>query len=302
MNKMTYKRQVELLLKVLPEISKEPGFALHGGTAINLFYRDMPRLSVDIDLTWLSNEDRETAFSEINQALERVKNRLQKIISQVHITHDRTNLKLIITKDRAGIKTEVNPIKRGSYAESMSLELCDRAQREFNAFCIIPVVEKGLLFGGKICAALDRQHPRDLFDVKWLLDENGWDRSITKGFIFYLISGNRPIYELLFPNLTDQKSAFQSQFSGMTEHPFTYEDFENTREQLIEIIHQKLTEIDKEFLIGLENGTPDWEIYDFKDFPAVKWKLRNIEKFKKEKPEEHTEMVEKLKKELINID
>lgn len=302
MSKTAYKRQVDLLLKVLPEISRESGFALHGGTAINLFYRDMPRLSVDIDLTWLSDEDRETAFPKINLALEAIKNRLEKIFSSINITHDRENLKLIISKDGAGIKAEVNPIKRGSYAPPMNLELCKRAQKGFNAFCIIPVVEKGMLFGGKICAALDRQHPRDLFDVKWLLDENGWDDAVKKGFIFYLISGNRPIYELLFPHLTDQKSAFQTQFNGMTDHPFSYEDFENTREQLVEVIHKELTEKDKKFLIGLENGTPDWEIYDFKDFPAVKWKLINIKKFKKEKPEEHREMMERLKKGFINKD
>lgn len=45
-----YKSQVKLLLDVLPLVSKEPCFALHGGTAINLFIRNMPRLSVDIDL------------------------------------------------------------------------------------------------------------------------------------------------------------------------------------------------------------------------------------------------------------
>jgi predicted nucleotidyltransferase component of viral defense system len=301
MNKMTYKKQVGLLLKVLPEVSKEAGLALHGGTAINLFYRNMPRLSVDIDLTWLSDEGRETAFPRINQALSAIKDRLEKYSSPINITHDKENLKLIISKDGASIKTEVNPIKRGSYAEAIEFDLCENAQQEFNAFCIISVVEKGMLFGGKICAALDRQHPRDLFDVKWLLDENGWDDAIKKGFIFYLISGNRPLYELLFPHFTDQISAFETQFKGMTNHPFSYEDFENTREQLVEVIHKELTEDDKEFLIGLENGTPDWEIYDFKDFPAVKWKLRNIEKFKKDKPEEHRELMEKLKNGLNSL-
>lgn len=261
----------------------------------------MPRLSVDIDLTWLSEEGRETAFPKINQALVAIKDRLEKYNSPINITHDKANLKLIISKDGASIKTEVNPIKRGGYTEPIDLELCEKAQEEFNAFCIIPVVEKGMLFGGKICAALDRQHPRDLFDVKWLLDENGWDDAIKKGFVFYLISGNRPIYELLFPHFTDQTSAFETQFSGMTTHPFSYIDFENTREQLVEVIHKELTEKDKGFLIGLENGTPDWDIYDFKDFPAVKWKLRNIEKFKKDKPEEHKELVESLENGLNNL-
>ena len=48
-----YRRQVQLLIRVLPSIAEEACFALKGGTAINLFVRDMPRLSVDIDLTYL---------------------------------------------------------------------------------------------------------------------------------------------------------------------------------------------------------------------------------------------------------
>ncbi len=254
----------------------------------------MPRLSVDIDLTWLSCERREMAFPKINQALNAVKIKLEKYNSPINITHDKGNLKLIISKNGVGIKTEVNPIKRGGYAEPVELELCEKAQQEFNVFCVTPVVEKGMLFGGKICAALDRQHPRDLFDIKWLLDESGWDDVIKKGFIFYLICGNRPIYELLFPHFADQSNVFQTQFSGMSSYPFSYKDFENTRKKLVELIHKKLTNNDKKFLLELENGTPNWQIYDFKDFPAVKWKLRNVEKFKKEKPNEHREMLNKL--------
>jgi len=56
-----YRSQVELLLRVLPYVAKEKVFALKGGTAINLFVRDLPRLSVDIDLTYLPFEDRATA-------------------------------------------------------------------------------------------------------------------------------------------------------------------------------------------------------------------------------------------------
>lgn len=123
----------------------------------------------------------------------------------------------MITKNNAIIKTEVNLVKRGCYVPPTSRGLCQRAQEEFEAFCEMPVVEKGLLFGGKICAALDRQHPRDLFDIKWMLENEGIDESIKKGFIFYLISGGRPSDEILHPNLKDQKEALKNQFLGMTE-------------------------------------------------------------------------------------
>ncbi len=46
-----YRKQVELLVRTIPNVAEEKCFALKGGTAINLFIRNMPRLSVDIDLT-----------------------------------------------------------------------------------------------------------------------------------------------------------------------------------------------------------------------------------------------------------
>ena len=67
-----YLAQVGLLLTVLPEIARETAFALKGGTAINLFYRDLPRLSVDLDLTWLPVADRRSSLREIDAALDRI--------------------------------------------------------------------------------------------------------------------------------------------------------------------------------------------------------------------------------------
>ena len=58
-------KQVELLLRTLPYIAAEKCFALKGGTAINLFVRDMPRLSVDVDLTYLPVEPREESLGKI---------------------------------------------------------------------------------------------------------------------------------------------------------------------------------------------------------------------------------------------
>ena len=65
----TYKKQIRLLLDVLPEIAKESTLALNGGTAINLFLRDMPRLSVDIDLTYIPFDDRPTSFKNISDSV-----------------------------------------------------------------------------------------------------------------------------------------------------------------------------------------------------------------------------------------
>ena len=150
------------------------------------------------------------------------------------------------------------------------------------------------MYGGKICAALDRQHPRDLFDIKYLLENEGFSNEIKKGFLFCLLGSNRPIYEMLFPNLLDQRSAMANQFDGMSEEPFAYEDFEATRNLLLQAIHENLNDVDKQFLLSFENGTPDWGLYNFEEYPAVQWKLQNLQKLKETNAEKHSEQLKKL--------
>ncbi len=296
-----YKNQVALLLQVLPEVAKEPCFALHGGTAINLFIRDMPRLSVDIDLTYIPLEDRNTSLKNIVNALERIKVHIEKILSEVQITLNKEILKLQINTSKAQIKIEVNQINRGLLGESVQLFLCEKAQEEFDAFCAIPTVSLGQLYGGKICAALDRQHPRDLFDVKYLLQNEGFTNDIKIGFMLCLLSSNRPLVEMLQPHFIDQEQAMVNQFEGMSSELFTYEDFEKTRIQLLDTIHQNLTVKDKEFLLGFNNLLPDWRIYDFERFPAIQWKLQNLSKLKASNPEKFKELKSSLKNCLNNV-
>lgn len=158
---------------------------------------------------------------------------------------------------------------RGIIATASEMVLCEKAQNEFDAFCAITVIPVGQLYGGKVCAALDRQHPRDLFDVKNLLQNEGFTDEIKTGFLFCLLGSKRPICEMLYPNLLDQRAAMANQFDGMSDEPFTYEDFEATRDLLIQTIHKNLTDTDKEFLLSFENCTPDWSLYDFEEFLAV---------------------------------
>ena len=276
----SYKHQVSLLLQVLPEVAKESCFALHGGTAINLFIREMPRLSVDIDLTYRPLENRSTSLKNIVNALETIKTNIERVVPKVKITLKQKILKLQVTTAKAQIKIEVNQINRGILGEVVKLPLCEKAQEEFDAFCAISVVSLGQLYGGKICAALDRQHPRDLFDVKYLLQNEGFTSDIKEGFVLCLLSSNRPLNEMLQPNLIDQQETMVNQFEGMSSETFTYKDFENSRVQLIDTIHQNLTDKDKEFLLSFNNATPDWSIYDFERFPAVQWKLQNLNMLK----------------------
>jgi len=293
-----YKRQVALLLNVLPEIAKETCFALHGGTAINLFVRDMPRLSVDIDLTYIPIENREDTLLNITQALERIKSTIEKAIHDVKVKHQQENLKLLVSSKMAQIKLEVNQAMRGVISEPKKMSLCEVAQDEFDVFCAIQIVPFEQLYGSKICAALDRQHPRDLFDVKYLLKYEGFSAKIKKGFLLSLISSKRPINEMLYPNFLDQQLAMTNQFEGMSNEPFNYQDFEKTREALVHIIHKNLTDSDKEFLLSFKNLTPDWSIYDFEKFPAVQWKLQNLQKLKDSNPTKYNALFKDLKKKL----
>jgi len=293
-----YRQQVSLLLSVLPEVAKEKSFALHGGTAINLFIRDMPRLSVDIDLTYLPIEERETSLRNIADALQRIKANIEKVIPGVRITPRFDAGKLQVSSSGIDIKVEVNLVNRGTLAEPQNMPLCEKAQTTFEAFCVMPVVPSGQLFGGKIVAALDRQHPRDLFDVKYLLNEEGFTEEVKKGFLFCLLCSDRPINEVIKPNFQDQRSAHANQFAGMSDEAFSYEEFEETRERLVEAVNTALTENDKAFLLSVNEVNPDWNIYDFQRFPSINWKLQHLQKLKTNNPKKHSEQLERLKEKL----
>ena len=277
-------------------------FALKGGTAINLFVRDMPRLSVDVDLTYLPINSREEALSDIQKGLGRIKVDLENNVRglKIHTVPLRagTDVKLNCQGQGAQIKIEVNTITRGNVFPTELMQVVDSVQDEFNKFAAINVVSLAELYGGKICASIDRQHPRDLFDVKLLFENEGFNNEIWEGFKVGLISHYKPINELLSPVLKNQKSAFKNQFAGMTSIGFSYDDYESTRDTLIRTITQRLTDDDKKFLISFEKGSPIWSLFPqpiLKDLPAVKWKLKNIQKLVQLNPEKHKMMIGKLK-------
>ena len=296
-----YQQQVALLMKVMPEVSKIKEFALHGGTAINLFLRNLPRLSVDIDLTYVPIEDRVTTLSNIQELLRNLQNSLEKQFSYLKIKNQGHKGKLIIYHGKVMIKIEVNLVKRGCLVPPQKHFLCEQVSESFNAFVAMPMVPVGQVYGGKLCAALDRQHPRDIFDVKNLFENEGIIDEIKIGFLLYLLGGSRPVHEIINPNFKDQRSAFENQFQGMSKIPFSYQDFEATRKQLIKEIHLALEPKDKEFLLSIQKLEPNWEIYDFQRFPSIQWKLQNLRKLKDINPRKFDEqylLLEKLLEEI----
>lgn len=301
-----YRAQVDLLLQVLPFVAEESVFALKGGTAINLFIRNMPRLSVDIDLTYLPFDDRTTALNNISAGLKRIKEKIERTTPAIKVMpatqDDGQEVKLLCQTQNAQIKIEVNTIIRGQLLQTRQMDVSDVVEKEFNKFASANVVSHAELFGGKICAALDRQHPRDLFDIHYMFENGGISDEIRLGFIALLLSHSRPIHELVRPNFQDQRDVFQRQFAGMALTPFTYSDFENARERLVQEIHTKLTDDDRAFLISFKKGNPDWRLFSLaslQNMPAVKWKLMNIQNLIKQNSEKHREQVRLLEKKLM---
>jgi predicted nucleotidyltransferase component of viral defense system len=292
----TYKKQVALLIRIMPLVYKISDFAVHGGTAINLFVKNMPRYSIDVDLTYLPLKNREESLKEINNHLIALKQQIEKAIPGIRVIHKPAIWKLLCTHSDAMVKIEVNGTKRGIIGDVEDRELCERAKEEFKMSCVARVVPFSLLYGGKIAAALGRQHPRDLFDYKYMEIESFED--VKNGLIFYLLGSDKPLIESLQPNPIDQKQALENQFKGMSDVLFDYADFEAARKDLIEKINQNLANIDREFFLSFESGNPDWEkccVGDLSSFPAMQWKLKNIQTLKETNPSKFNEGIEKLR-------
>ena len=300
-----YRAQVDLLLQVLPHVAKEECFALKGGTAINLFVRDMPRLSVDIDLTYLLFDDRTAAFAGITEALRRTKERIETAIPGCRVTMvpqtDGQEAKLTCQTQAAQIKVEVNTTMRGHVLPPRMMDVADTVEDQFGRFMSVNVVSHAELFGGKICAALDRQHPRDLFDVHHMLESEGYTDEIRMGFITALLSHGRPMHEVIRPNFQDQARVFETQFAGMAFTPFSYADYETTRERLVQAIRQGWTDTDRAFLLSFKRGKPEWGLLPLENLcrmPAVQWKLSNIQKLIEQNPGKHAEQLKALEERL----
>ena len=299
MKDSSFFKQAEILLRILPYVDKEKRFALKGGTAINFFIRELPRLSVDIDLAYLPVNDRNSALADISESLCRISTTIEKSIADLRCnkkTDEKTGLtsSLIIQKSGLTVKVEPNPVIRGSVFQPQVVSLNKKAQDLFETSVTVQALSFEDLYGSKICAALDRQHPRDLFDVKLLLENEGIIDKIRKAFIVYLISHQRPIIELLKPNLLNVEPVFSGEFKGMTLVEIKLEELVRVREQLIKQINESLTNIERRFLLSFKKMEPEWnllELDDIENLPAVKWKLLNLEKMDKKK---HKKAVQKL--------
>lgn len=298
MIRQEYLNQVSLLVKILPYIAKEDCFALKGGTAINLFYSNLPRLSVDIDLTYIHFDSRDVAYTKINDALERINNNLQSLDYKSFVRGDKEKKILCQDNNFATVKIEPNYTLRGCIKEPENVSICDSAEELFG-YIDFPILSKMETYGGKICAALDRQHPRDLFDIYQLIQNDGITDEIIKGFVVMLLSANRPLSEIIAPNILDRKSIYLSEFQGMTDVEFSYEQHVETLKCLINLVQEKLKSNYKNLLLDFVSLNADFEgfnIPNIEKLPAIKWKIQNLEKLREINPDKFRQEYDNLKK------
>jgi len=291
-----YRRQVALLIRIMPSVFRIKDFAVHGGTAINLFYKNMPRYSVDIDLTYIPITDRRTSIDVINAHLTQLKQMIERTVPGIKVVHKPDVLKLQCSYEGAMVKIEVNGTKRGIIGATGDHMLCARAQNEFQMGCKARIVSFSQLYGGKITAALSRQHPRDLFDCKYMEIDNFKD--VKDGFMLCLLGSDKPIIESLRPNSIDQTEALEKQFAGMSDVPFSYADYEDARINLVKMVNDNLDSADKDFLLSFEVGNPIWNLCcagDLSAYPSVRWKQQNIIKLKEINPQKHLDGINKLR-------
>lgn len=292
---------VRLLLESAPAIFETPQFAMKGGTAINLFIEDMPRLSVDIDVVFTDHEaSRDIALKSISSGLEAAQKRLAKagLESDVSATKDGDEIKLFIRRGRNQVKVEVNHVFRGTVLPVETRRLGDEARKLFTTELSVPVLAAPELYGSKLVAAMDRQHPRDLFDVRGLFERGGLTPDVVECFVCYLAGHNRPAHEVLFSRDQDMSAAFENEFVGMTRNPITLAELETVRRKLKKELPVALTANHRAFLLGLLAGEPDWKLMKcphLSQLPAIRWKLQNLARLKKSNPDKFAQQTNELR-------
>lgn len=278
-----YQGQVRLLMRLLPIVAREDCFALKGGTAINLFIRNLPRLSVDIDLVYLPIHDRPKALAEIDAAMKRIKAAALAELPGARVTENISEgaiLRLLVMADRTQVKIEVSPVLRGVVKDPQTMPVTEAVEEAFG-YAETGVVCFEDLYAGKLVAALDRQHPRDLFDVQDLLANEGLTDELREAFIVYLLSHNRPMGEVLSGRVKDLASEYRNGFEGMTEKDVAIEELIKTQQEMIGKLVGEMPDRHREFLVGFERGEPDWSLLNIAhvaDLPAIRWRQNNLDK------------------------
>ena len=295
-----YLDTARLLTQVAPIVFQDGVFVLKGGTAINMFVRDLPRLSVDLDLVFPDHTlPRDAALARINEAIRNAAERLKArgFLTHTIATADAGETKLLIRRDTIEVKVEVNFVMRGTVHPVHMAELVPKARETLMVDLELPVVSIEDLYGGKLVAALDRQHPRDLFDCMQLFAHEGITPAIRRAFVVYLACHNRPVHEVLFPVVRDISQEYERTFKGMTTEPVALDELIATQNRLIRELQEGLDVDERKFLILLVRNQPDWSLLGIPhlaELPGIRWKLQNLERLARSRIKGFHAQAEKL--------
>ena len=288
-----YVAQVRLLLSTLPTIAEETAFALKGGTAINLFHRDMPRLSVDIDLAYLPVADRPSSLRDIDETLDRIAAAIAARNPRVGTRRiaggGDGDTRIIVSDGRAQVKIETSPVMRGAVYPASPTVASETVTERFGFFETTVLAFEDL-YAGKLHAALDRQHPRDLFDVMLLYENEGLTDDLFRVFMVYVACSGRPMHELLAPATPPGDDWYDEEFVGMTREAVTRDALVETRRRLHADIRSRLKGDIAAFLLSLHDADPDFGLVglpEATDLPAIRWKLVNLERLRRADPAKH---------------
>ena len=282
-----YVDTVRLMLEVAPEVFASGRVAMKGGTALNFFVQDLPRLSVDIDVVFVPHQTpRDTALAEIANELSALQTRLNRRGIKAELASSKTGdeTKLFVRRDRIEVKIEINHVFRGTLLPVETRSLTKTASDLFTTALAVPTLAVAELYGSKLVAAMDRQHPRDLFDVHGMFQRFGLTPEIVECFVGYIAGHNRPVHEVLGSRDIDLARPFDNEFAGMERLPVSLRVLEEARIRLRRELAVALTADHKRFLIGLVAGQPPWEAMQCRhlaELPAIQWKLQNLARLKR---------------------
>ena len=300
----TYVETVRLLLEAAPHFFQARCLALKGGTALNLFVQEMPRLSVDLDIVYADHtKQRRAALDEIAAEFDVAKKQLARhgIESELIRTKDGDEVKLLVRRGTQQVKIEVNHVFRGTVLPVEQRRLVATVRDLFTTDLSLPMLAVPELYGSKLVAAMDRQHPRDLYDVRGMYQGFGLSADIVECFVCYLAGHNRPIHEVLFSRDSNMAPAFENEFAGMTGEPISLAELVTTRERLRRELPAALTDAQRRFLFSLANAEPEWSLMScshLSELPALRWKLQNLAKLKKTNPRKLQQQADELKSQL----
>lgn len=292
-----YIEQVRLIISILPILAEQSVFAIKGGTAINLFYQEFPRYSVDIDLTYLPVQDRETSLQQISENLNSLGNEIKQRRPEYSVRRlsggGKLATRILVSYMDTDVKIEVSPVMRNTLFPPSLMNVRDTVKHEYGSASML-VLSAEEVFAGKFCATLERSLPRDLFDVKIFFDNQHVSDLLLRVTIIYLLCGRRPIHEMLLPNKKYIDNLYNAEFKQIMITKVSLDDLYLARAQLFKALHEKLDDRVMTFLEGFHECNPNYSLIGLpqaENLPAIKWRLLNLNKLMLQQPEKHRKLV-----------